>query len=79
LIEPGKDEIEGRAAFFDLALDGRWCGLISGDKVRVDYGQCACGHQGPTVHDEIVRYSDLAGGDKISCAGTIDAYIRGVS
>jgi hypothetical protein len=79
LIEPGKGEIEGRAAFFDIALDGRWCGLISGDKVRVDYGKCACGHHGPTMHDEIVRYSDLAGGDKISCAGTIDAYIRGVS
>jgi hypothetical protein len=77
LIPGGKGEIEGRAAFFDLSMTGRWCGLISGDKVRVDYGKCACGHQGPTVHHEITRYSDLPGGDKISCAGTIDAYIRG--
>jgi len=29
------------------------------------------------VGPEIVRYADLAGGDKISCAGTIDAYVRG--
>jgi hypothetical protein len=79
LIPPGKDEIEGRAAFLDLALDGRWCGLISGDKVRVRYGKCACGHEGPTVAQDIVRYSELPGGDKISCAGTIDAYIRGAA
>jgi hypothetical protein len=63
----------------DLSIDGRWGGLISGDKVRVDYGQCACGHQGPTVDKEIVRYADLADGDRISCAGTIDAYVRGIA
>jgi hypothetical protein len=79
LIKPASGEIEGRAAFFDLSLHGRWGGIITGDKVRVDYGRCACGHQGPTVHTEIVRYSDLPGGDKISCAGTIDAYIRGAA
>jgi hypothetical protein len=77
LIAPEKGEQEGRAAYFDLSLSGRWCGLISGDKVRVDHGQCACGHHGPTVAKEIVRYSELAGGDKITCAGTIEAYIRG--
>jgi hypothetical protein len=77
LIVPTKGEIEGRAAFVDLSLDGRWCGLISGDKIRVDYGKCACGHEGPTVAREITRYADLPGGDKITCAGTIDAYIRG--
>ena len=79
LIPPGEGEIEGRAGFFDLSLDGRWCGIITGDKVRVDYGKCSCGHHGPSVHSEIVRYSDLPGGDKISCAGTIDAYIRGAT
>jgi hypothetical protein len=71
-------EVEGRAGFFDLTLDGRWGGLISGDKVQVDFGRCACGHQGPTVGGEISRYAELPGGDKITCAGTIDAYIRGV-
>jgi hypothetical protein len=72
-----KGDVEGRAAFVDLSLDGRWCGVITGDKVRVNYGTCACGHKGPSVHDEIVRYSEMVGGDKISCSGTIDAYIRG--
>jgi hypothetical protein len=79
LIQSGNGEVEGRAGFFDLSLDGRWCGIITGDKVRVDYGRCGCGHQGPTVHNEIMRYSELPGGDKISCAGTIDAYIRGTA
>ena len=36
-----------------------------------------CGHYGPAIAQEIVRYADLAGGDKITCAGTIDAYVRG--
>jgi hypothetical protein len=79
MLPLGKGVIEGRAGFMDLSIDGRWGGLISGDKVRVDYGQCACGHQGPTVDKEIVRYADLADGDRISCAGTIDAYVRGIA
>jgi len=79
LIEPTGGELEGRAAFFDLSLDGRWGGLISGDKVRATYEPCACGHRSPSIADHIMRYADLAGGDKIACAGTIDAYVRGVS
>ena len=79
LIPPEADEIEGRAAFLDLSLDGRWCGIITGDKVRAQYGKCPCGHEGPTIANEIVRYADLPGGDKIGCAGTIDAYIRGAA
>jgi hypothetical protein len=72
-------EVEGRAAFFDLSHEGRWGGLISGDKITIDYGKCACGHEGPTIADTVARYSELAGGDKISCAGTIDAYVRGAA
>jgi hypothetical protein len=79
LLEIGSGEIEARAAFFDFSIEGRWGGIISGDRVRVDFGSCACGHQGPTIADDIVRYSDLPGGDKISCAGTIDAYVRGIA
>jgi hypothetical protein len=79
LIAPRKGEQEGRAAFFDLSLQGRWNGVISGDKVAIDYGPCACGAHGPSIADTVVRYSDLAGGDKISCSGTIDAYVRGVA
>lgn len=79
LAGPPKGEVEGRAAFFDLSHEGRWGGLISGDRIAVDYGRCACGHQGPTIADTITRFSDMPGGDKISCAGTVDAYVRGVA
>lgn len=71
--------VEGRAAFFDLAVDGRWGGVISGDKVCVDYNPCACGSRSPSILDNVVRYADLKGGDdKITCAGTIDAYVKGI-
>lgn len=80
-IMPGisKGAIEGRAAFFDLSLDGRWGGVISGDHIQVDYSPCACGAQSPSIQDNIYRYSDLQGDDKIACSGTIDAYVRGMS
>ena len=73
------DEYEGRAAFFDLSLDGRWGGVISGDKISIDFSPCACGSKGPSIRDNIVRYADLEGDDKIGCAGTVDAYVRGVA
>jgi len=72
-------EIEGRAAFFDLALDGRWGGVITGDKIALDYSPCACGNKGPSIRDNIARFADLEGDDKIGCAGTVDAYVRGLS
>jgi hypothetical protein len=72
-------EYEGRAAFFDLSLDGRWGGVISGDKISIQFSPCACGSKGPTIRDNIVRYADLEGDDKIGCAGTVDAYVRGVA
>ena len=72
-------EYEGRAAFFDLSLDGRWGGVISGDKVSIQLGPCACGSAGASIRDNIVRYADLEGDDKIGCAGTVDAYVRGVA
>jgi hypothetical protein len=79
LLDASTGEIEARAAFFDISLDGRWGGVISGDRITVDFGACRCGHEGPTIGREIARYADLPGGDKISCAGTIDAYVRGVT
>jgi hypothetical protein len=72
-------EYVGRAAFFDLSLDGRWGGIISGDKISIDFSPCACGSKGPSIRDDIVRYTDLEGDDKIGCAGTVDAYVRGVA
>lgn len=79
LLEVGNDDVEARAAFMDLSIEGRWGGIISGDKIAINFGKCACSHQGPTVAREIMRFSDLPDGDKISCAGSIDAYVRGVS
>jgi hypothetical protein len=79
LLPRTEGEVEGRAAFFDLSLDGRWGGVITGDRISLDYGPCACGNAGPSIRDDIARYADLEGDDKIGCAGTVDAYVRGVS
>ncbi|MGE2815801.1 hypothetical protein ACQI5H_11730 [Mycobacterium heidelbergense] len=79
LLDPGTGEIDARAAFFDASIEGRWGGVISGDRVSVSLARCPCGHQGPTVGRDITRYADLPGGDKITCAGSIDAYVRGIS
>ena len=79
IAHDGKSEVEGRAAFYDVSLDGRWGGVITGDKISLDYAPCACGNGGPSVRDNIVRYADIQGDDKIGCSGTVDAYIRGMS
>ena len=79
LLPIGNEPVEGRAAFFDLSVDGRWGGIISGDKIEVDFRPCACGSASPSIADTVARYTDLEGDDKIACAGTIDAYVRGVS
>jgi hypothetical protein len=79
LVDVAEGEFEARAAFFDTSIEGRWGGVISGDRVSISFGPCECGHQGPTVGRDITRYADLPGGDKITCAGSIDAYVRGVS
>ncbi|OAA24575.1 hypothetical protein UG55_102997 [Frankia sp. EI5c] len=77
-LEPLSDsQVEGRAAFFDFSVDGRWGGTISGDRIRADFGTCPCGRAGTTVFEDITRYKDLPDGDKITCAGTMDAYVRG--
>lgn len=73
-------EYEGRAAFIDLSIEGRWGGVISGDRVFIDFRPCECGNRGPSLRDNVARYADLRGGDdKIGCAGTVDAYVRGVA
>jgi len=70
--------VEGRFAFLDLATDLRWGGLITADKVKVDFsGKCGCGRKSIGVLDPILRYDEGVGSDKIQCSGTIDAYIRG--
>lgn len=73
-----KGQAEGRCGFLDLGYEGRWGGLITGDKVTIDFSeQCACGRPGPTLLDNITRWAQIGEDDHIGCAGTIDAYIRG--
>jgi len=70
--------VEGRFGFLDLLYEGRWGGLITGDKVKVDYkSRCPCGRTGPTLFDNISRFAAVGEDDHIGCAGTIDGYIRG--
>jgi hypothetical protein len=80
LAHPGDDGIiDGRFAVLSLNHEGRWAGLITGDHVRLDARTCACGRPGPTILDDVVRYSEEQGGDdKIGCAGSMEAYMRGV-
>lgn len=68
--------VEGRFAFLDFSITGRWSGTITSDKVQFDTTpECACGRPGPTMLDTITRYQ--TDDDTIGCAGTIDSYIRG--
>jgi len=78
LLEHEGGIVEGRAAFFDTASTGRWGGIITGDKVTVDFGVCPCGRPSPSIL-EVQRYSELEGDDKITCSATFDAYVRGLT
>jgi len=78
-----EDEVDGlltgRVGFLDLLYEGRWGGLITGDKATLDMsGKCPCGYAGPTVLDTIARYSQIGEDDHIGCAGTIDSYVRSI-
>jgi hypothetical protein len=79
LLPTDQGPIEARAAFFDLSMDGRWGGVISGDRIEIDFSPCSCGAKSPSIADTITRYADIKGDDKIGCAGTVDAYVRGLS
>lgn len=66
----------GRYAFFDLLAETYWGGFITGDRITIHWDEdCACGWKGPRLERTIARFSELEGGDdKISCAGTEEAY-----
>lgn len=66
----------GRAAFFDLSVETRWGGFITGDEITVNWeDQCACGRSTHYIEGPVQRFSDKRGGDdKISCAGTEEAH-----
>ncbi|MCU1368711.1 MAG: hypothetical protein JWN39_4350, partial [Ilumatobacteraceae bacterium] len=66
----------GRMCLFDLLAETYWGGFISGDRVTINFDEdCACGWNGPRITKDIVRFGDMEGGDdKITCAGTAQAY-----
>ena len=77
--DPVRLRSERHIAFFDLALSGRWGALITGDRGELTIGRCACGRRCATIADSVIRYIDLPeGDDKVSCAGTVDAYVQGL-
>ena len=57
----------GRFAFMDLIAESYWPGMVTGDKVTIEWDrQCACGRKGAYVHDSVIRYSDeVTGDDKV--------------
>jgi hypothetical protein len=77
LVEPRDGVLKGRMAFFDVAVSARWGGIVSGDRVTVDLRPCECGRRSPTVRS-IGRYED-AEDEKLTCAGTIESYVRGLT
>jgi hypothetical protein len=79
LLNPsdGQGVVQGRFAFIDLLVEGRWSGIVTGDKVTVEFSPGRDGLRTPVVRD-VARYQDLEEGeDKLSCAGTMEDYVRG--
>jgi hypothetical protein len=66
----------GRAAYFDISMQGAWGGLITGDRVTADWDTpCPCGRTSIHLAMDVERYSALQGGnDKITCAATPGAH-----
>ncbi|MCU1346369.1 MAG: hypothetical protein JWL70_2635 [Acidimicrobiia bacterium] len=82
LVPIGADGVvTGRLGMYDPMWHGRWGGIVTGDKVTANYNQCSCGRTAPTIEDSVVRYSELSAGgdDKLTCGGTIEEYIRGIT
>jgi hypothetical protein len=72
---PREGRQRGRAAFFDVAMNGAWGGLITGDSVEIDWSACPCGRTTAHLSDSITRFSvEQGGSDKISCTATPEAH-----
>lgn len=72
---PREGRQQGRAAFFDVAMNGAWGGIITGDSVEIDWSECPCGRTTAHLSDNIGRFSvEQGGSDKISCTATPEAH-----
>jgi hypothetical protein len=78
LIQEVQGRRSGRFGLLDLATEGRWCGFLSGDNVDMTSSPCGCGRRGPTILGISPLVDLAASDDKLSCAGTVDAYVRGI-
>jgi hypothetical protein len=71
---PREGVVTGRFAFHDLLAQTNWGGVITGDKVTIDWdGESPSGRKGPRIRADIERYSAaVTGEDKVTCAATVD-------
>ena len=71
---PRTGVVTGRLAFYDLLAQTNWGGIISGDKVTIDWdGPSPSGRKAPRIRSDITRYSaEITGEDKVTCAATVD-------
>ena len=71
---PRTGVVTGRLAFYDLLAQTNWGGIISGDKVTIDWdGPSPSGRKAPRIRADITRYSaEITGEDKVTCAATVD-------
>jgi hypothetical protein len=74
VLLPRKGVVAGRLAFYDLLAQTNWGGIISGDKVTIDWdGLSPSGRKAPRIRSDITRYSaEITGEDKVTCASTVD-------
>jgi hypothetical protein len=73
-ILPRQGTQTGRFAVFDALAQNLWGGIVTGDKLTIEWDrECACGRRGAHIHDNVERYSEsVTGDDKVTCAGTVD-------
>jgi hypothetical protein len=65
----------GRLAWFDLLAETSWGGFVTGDRVTMHWDEdCACGWKGPRIEKDVGRFFEIGGDEKISCAGSAQAY-----
>ena len=76
---PREGTATGRFAAYDLLMDTRWGGFVTGDEVTMEWDKpCACGQLSPyIVKGSIRRFSEKkndGGEEKLSCAAAPEAY-----
>ena len=76
---PREGTVTGRFAAYDLLMDTRWGGFVTGDEVTLEWSKpCGCGQKSPhIVGGSIRRFSEKksdGGEEKLSCAAAPEAY-----